>query len=125
MSPRVQAAKKKEITKIQVMREKPTISWKCVLLEATAYLFKEYLFIAIQTREISYIHQHTKNCLEMNPLPNKDTHSVGHASMIGTLLIEAPDISFDVTDEFFLVWKIRFPYQGTITKYPHARSHTT
>lgn len=45
--------------------------------------------------------------------------------MIGTLLIETPDVSFDVADELFLVRKIRFPYQGTITKHPHARSLAT
>lgn len=41
--------------------------------------------------------------------------------MISTLLVEASDVSLDVADEFFLVWKIRFPYQRTITKHPHAR----
>lgn len=40
--------------------------------------------------------------------------------MIGALLIEAPDVPLDVADELFLVWKIRFPYQGAITKHPHA-----
>lgn len=49
-------------------------------------------------------------------------YPVGHASVVGALLIEAPDVSLDVADELLLVRKIRFPYQGTITEHPHARS---
>lgn len=50
------------------------------------------------------------------------THPVRHPSVIGTFLIEASNISPDVTDELLLVREVRFPYQGAITKYPHARS---
>lgn len=44
--------------------------------------------------------------------------------MIGTFLVEASNISLDVADELLLVREVRFPYQGAITKHPHARSLT-
>lgn len=89
-----------------------------VLLEATC--FKE---ISLYT---NYSYWHTNhNCLEVNLFPAEITYPIGYASVIGALLIETPDVSLDVTNKLLLVWKIRFPYQRTITKHPHARSLAT
>jgi len=41
--------------------------------------------------------------------------------MISTFLVKTSDISPDETNKFFLIRKICFPYQRTITKYPHTR----
>jgi len=50
------------------------------------------------------------------------THPVRHPSVIGALLVEAPDVSLDVADELLLVGEVGLPYQGAITKHPHVRS---
>lgn len=52
----------------------------------------------------------------------RETHPVRDSSVIGAFLVEAPNVSLDVADQLLLVWKVRFPYEGTITKHPHTLS---